>query len=130
MSIYQEGYQYPCQTSEKLCATLQWYDIRTSIVGLLINGMLWNDYSETPTCIKVGDSKMNIDIQLAIAEQIQIGWSNTRQGFLSTQWPNILRLYIGHRNVASTTEWNKFLVKQVLDVSWNMWEARNEHLHG
>ena len=118
------------QLVTKFRASLTRYDIHPSISSLLIYGMLWKPTSLPPTCTVVNKTSLNNEIQQAIGDQTLIGWDKVSRGLISSRWAQIQRTYCSHKNTTPTTDWNKFLLKQVLEVSWGMWEARNKSLHG
>ena len=105
-------------------------NVHPTIISIIITGLLWTPTSRIPSVHMVCESTMNKLIIQAIKDQTEIGWDKLKRGFLATQWTQVQRLYDKEQRSQKYTYWNKLLVKYILDTTWNMWEIRNEALHG
>jgi hypothetical protein len=66
-------------------------------------------------------------LQAAILEQDDIGWYNFLMGRPSVRWRDVQHQYyewLQRRNTGKA--WLQALVKKVWEVSWDMWDHRNE----
>ena len=66
-------------------------------------------------------------LRAAILEQDDIGWYNFLMGRLSVRWRDVQHRYyewLQRRNTGKA--WLQALIKKVWEVSWDMWDHRNE----
>lgn len=115
-------------SSNKFKTTLQRLDIYEPIIYLLLWGIQWKPGKDPPTHHHVGDLLGTL-VQQAIEEQTKIGWQHVQRGFLTKKWAEIQEQYA--LSIKRTQlDWNKTLVKQTIEHTWNMWTCRNHVLHG
>ena len=95
----------------------------------MILGLTWDEGSNiTPYTISL--NRIDPIITQAVCEQSSIGWNNIKRGLLSKKWAQAQRIHIDSTKSTSSYEWGQNLVSAVLTVSWDLWLARNEQLHG
>ena len=110
----------------QLDAWLRSHQANPQFTVLLIKHLrAWHD--DTPIIIPPG---YNEDLIAAFAEQSSIGWYNFLLGRVSHRFT----LHQHHRlralNRRTTGQaWIAQLIQQVWDISWGMWEHRNNILH-
>lgn len=66
-------------------------------------------------------------LRSAVLHQDELGWYNFLMGRISLQWREVQQRYyewLGHRNTGR--KWATALIKKVWEVSWDMWDHRNE----
>ena len=71
-------------------------------------------------------------IEKAISEQQQIGWIQRLYGLHSKECQDAQDEWIQKRATKwkpLAEKWSKTISKLLLEVSWEMWEDRNEYLH-
>ena len=105
------------------------YKIHEAIITYLIWGLRWTDNKRDPVYVGLMNNDITRKIMTAVRQQTQIGWCNVRRGFISSSWAGIQYMVDKYNNNASK-EWNKLFVKWMMDVSWEMWQWRNQALHG
>ena len=92
-------------------------------------GLQWTENKEIPSFVGLDGSNITDMIVTAMREQTRIGWKNLRRGFISQTWAK-LQYAVDNNQRREPKDWNKLLVKWVMDVSWEMWLHRNTALHG
>jgi hypothetical protein len=66
----------------------------------------------------------------AIAEQSILGWKNFLDGFISIAWVHVQDQYYKWLSIRRTgRRWVTALLIKLWDVSWTMWDDRNDALH-
>jgi hypothetical protein len=66
-------------------------------------------------------------LRSAVLHQDELGWYNFLMGRISLQWQEVQQHYyewLGRRNTGR--KWTTALIKKVWEVSWDMWDHRNE----
>jgi hypothetical protein len=66
-------------------------------------------------------------LRAAILHQDEIGWYNFLMGRISLQWKEVQQRYyewLGRRNTGK--KWATALIQKVWEVSWDMWDHRND----
>ena len=68
----------------------------------------------------------------AMTDQLTIGWTEFRRGFISLQWERLQIAYDDHKGIpaAERNDWGKVFVKAILDYAYDLWKMRNQALHG
>jgi hypothetical protein len=66
-------------------------------------------------------------LRAAVLHQDEIGWYNFLMGRISLQWKEVQQRYyewLGKRNTGK--KWATALIQKVWEVSWDMWDHRND----
>jgi hypothetical protein len=97
-----------------------------SITQLFIERLTaWRNHQE------INFPEPNVDfLATAYQEQNDIGWYNFLQGRISNYWVKIQSAYyekLASRRTGHT--WASNLIRRLWDISWNMWNNRNDILH-
>eukprot|EP00957_Ditylum_brightwellii_P103107 7858144-Ditylum_brightwellii.AAC.2 len=71
--------------------------------------------------------EMDDNIAEAFAEQTRIGWNAAALGFLSSKWQKVQQLHLEWKKSRRSSSWFvAALIKKLWDVSWDLWQHRNE----
>jgi len=66
----------------------------------------------------------------ASTKQAWIGWNGLLDGWLSLEWRYQQEAYwVQWRRRKSSKRWTAELIKKLWNISWDMWDHRNEALH-
>ena len=114
---------------KKLQKSLEASNVHDAIIRLLVWGITWTNTKDIPTCALL-EGAIKEEIQKAISDQTAIGWHNMRRGFINTRWSSAQSIYNSQLHISTPKNWSKIFVSKILNVSWTMWNARNEALHG
>ena len=71
------------------------------------------------------------DLRTALSNQRAIGWDNFLMGRMSKNWATAQTSYLRSigRSRSSGTLWLRQLIQRVWDITWQLWEHRNNILH-
>ena len=70
-------------------------------------------------------------LRKAVLQQDSLGWNNFLHGFISIKWRQAIDMHFQHINSKkSSTLWVSRLVKKIWDIQRQLWNDRNEALHG
>ena len=78
--------------------------------------------------VPMGD--YNIKLQAAMKEQELLGWDAFLQGLISTKWAEAQKQEQHLGAPFDEVEWNRGVIRGLLDFSTAMWKERNVTLHG
>jgi hypothetical protein len=97
--------------------------LRTFIIQALRRWKQEQDPPSLPTYDTFG-------LHQAIITQTRIGWKNFLDGFISTEWRQVQDRYYAWLAIRRTGKrWVTALLVKLWDVSWTMWDDRNDALH-
>jgi hypothetical protein len=69
-------------------------------------------------------------LHYAITTQTRIGWKNFLDGFISIEWRQVQDKYYAWLAIRRTgRRWVTALLDKLWDVSWTMWDDRNDALY-
>ena len=82
---------------------------------------------DNPVCAHI-----SISIENSISDQQQIGWIQLVYGLHSRKWQDAQDEWIQKRAMKwkpLVEKWSRNIMRLLLEISWEMWEDRNEFLH-
>jgi hypothetical protein len=70
-------------------------------------------------------------LRKAVLQQDSLGWNNFLHGFISSKWRQAIDMHFKKINSKkSSTLWVSRLVRKIWDIQRQLWNDRNEALHG
>jgi len=77
-----------------------------------------------------GENSQEDTEQPFIGEQQHIGWDRMMDGWISRRWRAYQdKIWKNAKSRKSSLRWTAALIQKLWDVSWDMWEHRNQELH-
>ena len=85
-------------------------------------------YQESRSVVDIGE--FNHEIRIAALYQATIGTRSFGEGLLSRHWQLVQRRHNLQKGGHETSKrWVSKLIQHLWDISWNMWDKRNDEIH-